>query len=167
MKTLVLSVLALLSFSIIVAQETPVELEDVTVSSKNNKFLDLMQDEYTPSHAVELQAEAASYDLIRSPYYRGSGKSDYFIEFKTDNGSMYTTYDNKGAITRCQEKYRDIALPKAVRDQIFEQYDGWELDGNQYATLFKDAAVSKRIYKVKIKKGDDKKVVTIDLNDQE
>lgn len=164
MKTIILSAIALMSFSLIVAQETPVVLEDVTVSSKNARFLHLMQDENTPNHALELQSVAANYDLIRSRYYRGGAQNSYFIEFQTDNGSMYTTYNKKGAITKCHEEYNDIALPKAVRDEIFRDHPGWILDDTRYSTLYKNNDISKRIYKVKLKNGQNKKVVTIDLD---
>ncbi|WP_224490392.1 hypothetical protein [Robertkochia flava] len=163
MKTLVLSALAILGIGILSAQETPVELEDVTVSPKNSTFLHAMQDEYTPNHAIKMQNKAASYDLIHSEHYRGSAKSDYFIEFKSDKGSMYTTYDRRGEITKCQEKYKDIALPVAVRDEILKDNLGWEYRGCDYTTLYKDDEVFKKIYKVTLKKGRDKKIMIIDL----
>ena len=163
MKTLVLSVLAIMGVAIVAAQETPVELEDVTVSAKNSVFLNKMQDEYTPNHAIDMQSKAASYDLIHSEYYRGSTKSDYFIEFKSDKGSMYTTYDRKGEITRCKENYKNVALPVEVRDEILKDNLGWELVGSEYATLYKDDEVHKKVYKVHLKKGADKKVMIIDL----
>lgn len=166
MKTLVLSVLAILTIGFAAAQETPVELEDVTVSSKNAKFLNLVQDEHTPTIAVDLQAEAATYDLMRSPIYRGSGKSDYFVEFQSDKGSMYTTYNREGEITRCMEKYNDIALPKAVRDQVFEDHKGWGLADSEYSSLYKNSKIAKREYRVKIKNGKSSKVITVDLNEE-
>lgn len=163
MKTLLIGALAILGLGIVSAQETPVELEDVTVSPKNSKFLHAMQDDYTPNHARDMEMMAASYDLIHSEYYRGSAKSDYFIEFKSDKGSMYTTYDKKGEITKCQEKYKDIALPVEVRNEIIKDNPGWELTGCEYTTLYKDDEVYKKIYKVDLKKGRNKKIMIIDL----
>lgn len=165
MKTLILTTMALLSYCFIHAQETPVELEDVTVSAKNSKFLRVMQDEYTPSHAAELHSQVANFDFVPGEEYRGSGKDDYFVEFRSDHGSMYTTFDANGQITRCKEKYWEIRLPGLIRERVFKDHQGWSLDGSQYTAIYKDEKVSKRAYKVKLKKGANKKVVTIDLDD--
>ncbi|THD67851.1 hypothetical protein E7Z59_09380 [Robertkochia marina] len=163
MKTVVLSLIALFSFSILIAQDKPVELEDVEVRAKNSHYISSMQDEYTPNHAVKMQNRAATYDLIHSELYRGGTKSEYFIEFKSDKGSMYTTYDKTGEITKSRENYRDIALPVEVRDEILKDNIGWELKGTEYATLYKDEAVYKKVYKITLKKGKDRKIMIIDL----
>lgn len=165
MRAFIISALALFSFGIISAQETTVTLEDVTVSAKNDKFLKAMQDEHTPGMASELQAQAANYNLIESAFYKGSTKSEYHLEFKCDKGSMYTTYNSKGQITRCMEKYTDVLLPETIRDQILDQYKGWNVTNSQYSSLYKKNELRKKKYRITLKNGNQTKVVTIDLED--
>ena len=164
MKTLLFFALAFMAAGIVTAQEEAVELEDITVRSKNSNFLHAMQDDYTPNHAITMQNKAASYDLIHSEHFRGSKKCDYFIEFKSEKGSMYTTYDRKGEITRCKENYKNIALPVEVRDEILKDNLGWELKGSEYSTLYKDGEVFKKVYKVYLIKGKEKKIMIIDIS---
>lgn len=165
MKTFIISALAVFTFGILSAQETTVTLEDVTVTSRNAKFLNVMQDDHTPSMALELQAKAASYNLIESEFYKGSTKSEYHIEFKCKNGSMYTTYNSKGVITRCMEKYTDVLLPESVRDQILEKYQGWSVENSQYSSLYKKNKLNRKKYRVLLSNGDQSKVIEIDLED--
>ncbi|MBL7473476.1 hypothetical protein [Robertkochia sediminum] len=165
MKTFIISALAVFSFGILSAQETTVTLEDVTVTSKNSKFIKAMQDDNTPQMALELQAKAANYDLIESEFYRGSTKSEYHIEFKCKRGSMYTTYNSKGEITRCMEKYTDVLLPESIIDKILEQYQGWDVKNSQYSSLYKKNKLNKKKYRILLTNGDQNKVIEIDLED--
>ena len=163
MKTLVLSVLAILGMGLATAQETPVELEDVTLSSKNAKFLNTVKDENSPDFAIELQLHAAHFDLLRSPYYEGDVPCDYLIRFQTAQGNMYATYNEKGDIIKCLEKYNDVVLPNELRQEVIQDHRGWRLDDSQYTSVYKNERLLKKEYKVKLKNGDIKKTVIVDL----
>ncbi|THD67850.1 hypothetical protein E7Z59_09375 [Robertkochia marina] len=172
MKTLVVTVLAILSFGIITAQETPVVLEDVVVSSKNQKFLNAVQDDYTPDVAREMEALAARYELNQphTPYYLthldNITETDYVVEFFSTKGYMYALYDENGDISVCSERYKDISLPKPVRDQVYNENEGWQIDKNQYKSVFKNDKLIKKEYKMHLSNGNDSRVVVVDVHNR-
>ncbi|WP_224490391.1 hypothetical protein [Robertkochia flava] len=167
MKTLVVSMLAILTIGIVTAQEVPVELEDVVVSAKNEKFLSTVQDEYTPDIARDMEALAARYDLEHNPFslthITNITQTDYVVEFISNKGYMYAVYDENGDISVCSERYKNIAIPKPVRDQVYNENTGWQIDKNQYKSVFKDDQLIKREFKMYLKNGDNNKVVIVDL----
>lgn len=171
MKTLVLSVLAILTFGIISAQEVPVVLEDVVVSAKNERFLNLVQDENTPEYARQMEAIAARYDFepvnYKLTHLNNITETDCVVEFFTNKGYMYAVYDEEGDISLCSERYKNISLPKSIRDQVYKENQGWLIDKNQYKSVFKDDQVIKKEYKMHLKNGNDSRVVVVNLHDQQ
>ncbi|WP_224482862.1 hypothetical protein [Robertkochia aurantiaca] len=167
MKTLMTAVIAFLLTGAIYAQETAVELEDVTVSAINDQFLRLVNDDYTPEVAKEVQLQAAMYDLFRNAQYRISARPLTFAEFTCSNGSMYTNFNHDGKIVSCRERYKDVVLPLSIREMVFEDHDGWSLEKNQYQSFFKNDELIKREYQVSLVRGKEKKTMTIDLKNEQ
>lgn len=160
MRTLVtILVLSITLFTY--AQET-VTLKDVYLSA-NVDYLTAVQNDNTPDAVKLLQNQVAAYDVQSSSEYVKNTPGPFEIVFKNSSGKIDAFYDSKGTIVAANERFRNIKLPYDVRDQVFMTNSEWTMVENQYTSAYADNNVVKRAYKIKLRKGDRKKDVVINL----
>ena len=168
MRTLVyIFVLSLTVLSTAQAQrttETQLELDDVVITT-NATYLSEVQDANTPTVVATLQREAATYDVSTSKGFDKQLKDTFEMVFKNNKGSIDAFYDSSGKIVSAMENFRDVLLPGKVRDQVFKENKDWQMTGNQYTSSYAGGDLIKRTYKIKLRNGNHKKDVVINLND--
>ncbi|CAM1342143.1 hypothetical protein [Tenacibaculum aestuarii] len=142
-------------------------LEPVTIKPLNLSYLKEVQREDTPEFAVNLQNEAARYDITEDPIF-GKEFEAYEVIFKSKNdetsGLITATYDSKGKIMSSIERYKNILLPKTVRTAINNKYPGWVIYKDVYLVTYRDNSKSKQVFKVQIRKDGEKKNLKLDYD---
>ncbi|CAM1352229.1 hypothetical protein [Tenacibaculum insulae] len=141
-------------------------LETVTIKPLNISYLRKVQDKDTPSLVKNLEGEAARYDITESPMFEKEFEA-YEVVFKTKkkngtSGIITATYDSKGKIIKSIEKYKNILLPKTVRNVILRKYPGWTIYKDVYLVSYKTDKTAKRIFRVQIRKEGKRKNLKLD-----
>ena len=141
---------------------TEVELEGVVITAPNYTYLNKVFDNDTPLRVRQLEVEAAKYSVKNADVYDSSFK-EYEVEFKQTNGRILAIYDKDGEIISCSEKFSNVKLPEEVRSNIFKDFNGWKLHKDSYSVSYIKGLDVKKIYKVQLRKGKQKKNFTINM----
>lgn len=150
MKKFVVGLLVMGLTSPIFAQVT--ELPEVEITTVNYKYLNTVDTEDTALNVKMLQKKVAMYNIKDTELY-SDDYDTYEVSFYIPDGKIVAAYDKNGKITRTIEKFKNVKLPKAVRESVFKRYPGWALAKDIYrVTYHKDNA--KKVYKVTLKNGD-------------
>lgn len=136
------------------AQEIQTEqLSEVVVSAVNYKYLNETDNKKAAIPVKMLQRKVASYDVQESGFYQDDWGL-YTVSFYIPDGKIVAVYDDEGKVVRTIERYKDIALPPAVRNAIVERFPNWQLAEDSFRVNFTDEKGPEKTYKVKIKNGD-------------
>ncbi|SDM00435.1 hypothetical protein [Kriegella aquimaris] len=165
MKKLIIGIFFLSLASLVYPQDPcresrEVVLEGVTISPINIDYLNKVIDNTTAKRVFDLQAQAASFNLLNSRYFKGKGGL-YWVTFKQHGGLIFTTFDDKGKILRSNESFKDILFPKAILKSIYRAHPGWTMSSNEYLVSYSHGKDVKKSYKVLLSKGNLKKRILI------
>lgn len=134
------------------AQQTLPEVE-VKVTATNYKYLKSIKDTTAAEPVNLLQMRAASYDVKKSQFYEDE-YDNYFISFYIPEGEILAVYDQNGKLLRTAEKYKNITIPKVVRNAVVERFPNWAIAETVYLVRYSDAEGGKLVYKLVLENGD-------------
>jgi hypothetical protein len=150
MKKFVVGLLVMGLTSPVFAQVT--ELPEIEITAVNYKYLDAVDTEDTDRNVKMLEETVAMYDLKNSELYSDE-YDEYEVTFYIPDGRIVAAYNKDGKIIRTIEKFKNVKLPKAVRESVFKRFPEWTLAKDVYrVTYHKDKA--KKVYKVVLENGD-------------
>lgn len=145
-------------------EEQTIELEGVTLKPLNLDYMYSVVDKNMPRSVQQLERKVALFDITELDIYNGDFEA-YEVFFEQHNGSIIATYDANGKIMESYERFRDIALPVAIREYIAERNPGWKIHKDIYiVSYFDDKDVSK-VARVQLVKDGLKKNLKIDVNE--
>lgn len=154
MKKIKLSLIALVilsGFSISsFAQE--LTLPEVIVMARNYKYIRSIDNKEAAQPVKLLERRAASYDVTNSEYYEDD-YDNYYITFFLPQGYVLAVYDQEGKLIRTAEKFKNVALPPAVRKSVTTRYPNWAITNDIYKVNYQDVVPAKMIYKLVLKNG--------------
>ncbi len=145
---------------------TAVELAAVTVSALNSDYLTYVQNQDTPEVVQQLQNRAARFDVTALRDYNKKEKQMFETVFKATNGSLIAFYAKNGQIVSSMENFKDVVLPMTIRKRVFEANPGWKMGRNQYVSTYQDDRLIKKMYRIQLVQGGEKKRLTIKLNEK-
>ena len=169
MKKLIIGLLFLgvtnLSFSQNTNSEfAEVELEGVVVTAPNYTYLNKVFDKNTPNRVRQLELEVAKYNIKEDSGYDPRLRVDYEVVFTQTNGRINAIYDKDGEIISCSEKFSNVKLPENIlSSNIFEDNNGWTLHKDTYSVSYKKGMDVKKVYKVQLRNGKQKKNFKINM----
>jgi hypothetical protein len=139
--------------------------EDATYENsdldENIDYLDEVQSPNTPIAIRKYQVMASLYDVTQS--YLFDGRNDPFLMvFKTDKGTITTTYNWKGEVLTSEEKFRNVALPADLVRTALKDYKGWRVVRTNYNVSYTKGQDAKKMYTVQITDGKKKKKISMD-----
>ena len=151
------------------AQTNEIELENVTIKPLNLTYLKTVQDDHTAPFVKAMENKAARYDITESKVFdrEFDAYEVVFDAIKKDgsDGTIIATYDQNGKILNSIERYKNIALPKAIRDVCLKQYPDYRIHKDFYLVSYDyNENTAKKIYKVQMRNGSSKKNLKIDAN---
>ena len=133
-----------------VAQEV---LPEVTIKSVRYKYLSAVDQKDVAQPVKMLQRQAAEYDVKKSQYYEDEFDT-YFISFYIPDGELLATYDQDGKLLRTAEKYKNVALPKAVGEAVVRSFPGWAISQDAYLVNYYEDSGARKVYKLVLENGD-------------
>jgi hypothetical protein len=141
------------------AQE--IKLPEVIISAVNYKYLNAVNTEDSDPSVARLEQEVAFYNIKDSDLYEDEYDT-YMIEFYIPDGRIVAAYDKDGNILRTIEKFKSVKLPKDVRDAVFTRFPNWTLDKDAYFVNFENNKDAKKVYKIKLRNGNEVMRIKID-----
>jgi len=78
---------------------------------------------------------------------------DFIVTATSSKGFIRATYNEEGQIIKNFQKFKDIALPYHVRNQVQAAHQGWTLTSTKYVASGLGDQISKEKYLVKLQKG--------------
>lgn len=141
-----------------------IELPEIEIIGVNYKYLAVAGESDDPAPVKMLQRKAATYDVKASEFYEDE-YDEYSISFFIPEGRILASYDKDGNILRTIEKYKNLALPPAVRESVAENYEGWTMTKNAYLVNYHDKkGVTKKEYKILLEKDNQRMRIKTDEN---
>ncbi|WP_339627902.1 nicotinate-nucleotide adenylyltransferase [uncultured Maribacter sp.] len=142
----------------------PVELSEVVVYATNYKYLhSLASEEPAPVPVQMLERKVAAFNLKDSEYYQDDYDL-YHVNFYIPEGTILAAYDKDGKIIRTAERFKDVSLPKSVRNAVVNRFPGWTITKDIYLVYYhEDKGVNKK-YKIKLENGD--KVIRVKVDEK-
>lgn len=139
------------------------QLPEVVITAVNYKYLNAVESEDTDISVKMLQEQVAMYDLKNSELYNDDYDT-YMVSFYIPDGKILAAYDSDGKVIRTIEKFKNIKLPKNIRDAVTKRFPNWSLEKDVYLVNYhsNNEKVSKQ-YKVKLKNG--KKIMRVKLTE--
>lgn len=133
-------------------------LPEVSITA-NYKYLNAFNSEDMPEGVKVLREEVAFYDLKHSEIFLDEYDT-YFVSFFIPEGKILAAYDKDGILLRTIEKFKDVKLPKDVRNSVLNKYPGWTITKDIYKVSYHhEKGVTKEQFEIKLK-NDDKTIRT-------
>ena len=163
MKKLLLGLILIGLTSPAIAQIVKTEqLSEVTVYATNYKYLNNVASMEHAALLVEMfERKVAAFDLENSEYYVDDYDL-YQIRFFIPEGKVLAAYDKDGNILRTIERFKDVALPKSVREAVAERFPGWTVTKDVYVVHYNQNKGADKTYKLILENGDQKIRVKMD-----
>jgi len=158
MKYFALLIIAL-ACGTLTAQE---ELEEVVVKAANYRYLNAVDNTEVPAPVRNLQEEVATYDTSKKDLYIDEDLT-YNAAFEIPEGKILVAYDEKGNILKTVERFKNIRLPRSVRNALAQEYAGWSIVKDLYLINYSQELGAKKVYDIKLKNAND--VVRIKMNE--
>jgi len=144
------------------AQIKTEKLSEVVISTTNYKYLNKVGLTNASIPVALLEQKVASFNLKDADFY--SDEYDlYDVSFYIPEGYILASYDKDGNILRTAEKFKDVALPRAVIESVAKTYPNWSFTKSVYLVSYHDASgkINKK-YKIVLKNGDKRIRIKVD-----
>jgi len=86
------------------------------------------------------------------------------VYFYIPEGKILAVYDGEGEILRTSERFKDVSLPLPIANAVVDKYPGWRISGDIYLVTYGKTRGAKKMYKLFLEKGDEKKRVKTDAH---
>ncbi|MDT0690098.1 hypothetical protein RM549_09905 [Salegentibacter sp. F188] len=85
----------------------------------------------------------------------------YEVTFRNRKGFLRANYDDEGAMVRSSQRFTQMALPYEIRNEIFSQYQGWDITRSTYIARGTGDKIDKGFYKIRVENGSQKKNIKL------
>lgn len=92
-----------------------------------------------------------------------SNFDSYQVSFKSPKGYLNAEFDKHGNMRRASQLFKDVKIPTYTVAEVLKANEGWNIVGNKHVAFSKEWNIEKEYYKIKLEKGNKKKVVRIDM----
>lgn len=138
-------------------------LPEVTITAVRYKYLKAVDSKDLAQPVKLLEKRAAEYDVKSSEFYEDEYDS-YFISFFIPDGEILAAYDQDGKLLRTVEKFKNVALPKAVSDAVVKRFPQWTISKDVYQVNYVEEKGATKVYKLLLENGD--KRLKVKANDK-
>ena len=78
----------------------------------------------------------------------------YQVNFFIPEGTILAAYDGDGKLIRTAERFKNVNLPKAVKESVYDRFPEWTISKDIYLVNYQDTKGASRKYKLKLENGD-------------
>ncbi len=135
-------------------------LPEIIVRAANYKYLNAMNPEDAAQPVSMIEQYAAAYDIKGTAFYEDE-YDNYFISFFIPEGKILAAYDKNGALIRTIEKYKNVDVPRAVKQAVANRYPKWAITKDVYLVNYQAQGATTKQYKLVLENGDKRMRVKI------
>lgn len=88
----------------------------------------------------------------------------YNVTLRSKKGFLEARYSSQGKILETFQKFENIVLPAQMRHDLFKYYKGWTMTSNKVKARGIGEKIEYTIYRLELKKGNEKKKLKISGN---
>ncbi|WP_373058301.1 hypothetical protein [Zunongwangia sp. H14] len=145
---------------VIELEETEVQMNSVPLTTNLNsrKASFVIGEAYTSQfHNNALAFVKKNFDIQEFIENNSNKNSNsYEVIFKSQKGFMKVVYDGEGKMQSSYQKFKNIALPYEVRNEIYRKYQGWDVTKNSFVAKGNKDNIDKSFYKIQVQNGNKK-----------
>ncbi len=136
-------------------------LDDIVVTNINRNYLANVLEDDIANSIRELEIKAAQHDVSNS--YKFDGRDEAFKVWHVGSeGYIGAYYDKEGVILSTVEKYKNVRLPKHIRNAVSVEFPDWLVDQSHYTVYYDRGKSSDKTYKVLLRKGNNTRKLKLD-----
>jgi hypothetical protein len=128
-------------------------LPEITVKAVKYKYLNAVDQKDVAQPVKLLERRAAEYDVKSADFYE-EDYDTYFVSFYIPEGQVLAAYDKDGKLLHTAEKYKDVALPVAVREAVTKRFPQWAITRDVYLVSYFEEKGATKTYKLTLQNGD-------------
>ncbi len=83
------------------------------------------------------------------------------VSFINRKGYLRATFDKNGNLVNTFQHFKNIALPRNIQEQLYNENRGWSMTKNKYVASGKSDMIQKEKYRIGLSNGKQKKNITI------
>lgn len=83
------------------------------------------------------------------------------VIFNASNGFLNANYSKKGELVKTSQRFKNVALPLAVRRDLYNKTKGWTMVKNTYVAYGKADHLDNERYRIRVEKDGKSKIVKI------
>ena len=92
---------------------------------------------------------------------QGKNYDSYFVQLKNRKGYLEANFDAKGTLLSTSQKFKNIALPIPLSQELVTKHKGWTMKRNLYLASGKGDAIDKELYRITLKNGKRTQIIKI------
>lgn len=172
MKRVILFLFVLCGIATMKAQEViqldeariNIALEEITIDTDLNAVKFIVNESYIGEfHKNPIRFVSEKFDFIAflDAVTNKDEFDEYLVTFKTSKGFLEALYSDEGEMVSTYQRFQDILLPSAVRNQLYLENKDWTMVSNKYVASGKSDRIDKEVYKIKLENGNKRKTVKI------
>lgn len=136
-------------------------LPELIIHGQNYKYLNATDYRESTQPVAMLERYAAAYDPRDTDYYE-EDFDNYFVSFFIPEGKILAVYDKDGNMIRTAEKYKNVDVPKAVKNAVAKKYPKWAITKSIYVVTYHDETGITKRYKLILENGEHRLRVKVD-----
>ena len=148
-------------FGLAIQSFAQVMLPEVNVIAVNYKYLNAADTKDAVLPIKRLEQEAAVFNVKNSAFYEDEYDT-YFVSFYIPEGNVLAAYDKDGKLLRTVEKFKNVAIPVAVRQSVAKRFPQWSISKDVYLVNYHDSRGVTKRYKLLLENGDKRIKVKVD-----
>ncbi len=157
---LLVTLTTLTSFAQERGQIKAVELPGVVIKRVGKDFSIYLPDNNPDQRVRIIEEKFIAYDLGKE----NEGYEEYLLVMKGNKGQLAATYDQNGKLTRVVENYKNVILPTQVIYSVYRTYPKWTIINDKFLYTQESGDITKKQYRIKIKKNKEVKILTVKAN---
>lgn len=168
MKTLIFSFVLVLcaGFSqaqIIELEEARLSFSPVSLNDENSYSVEVLENYVGEFEKDPLAFMKNNFDIkefianVQSENYES-----YLVSFRSRKGELRAEFDKVGTLLNTNLKFKNILLPRDIRNQLYVEHKGWTMVKNVHIASSLKGVVNKDLYRITMVNGKQKKNLKID-----
>lgn len=157
-------VLTSYSQKVIQLEETRVNFDptaEIVFEDYENGIVRVKEKFYTQFQSDAIGFMKKNFDVFKYIELQDNIEGDLIVTAKSSKGYMTATFNEDGEMIKNYQKFKDIALPYHIRNQVYSQNKGWTITSNKYIASGLGEQIDKQKFSVKLQKGKEKTKMNI------
>lgn len=134
-------------------------LPEIVLKKAGEEFSVYLPDKHPDARVARLEDKFITYNLDD----KIDGENSYYVILRVEGAMLAASFSAKGKLMSVVERYKHAKLPEIIRASLAKKFPGWSMVTDKYSYVQKQGRITKKEYKVIMKK--DKKIKRVVVNE--